>query len=61
MNHVDKDVIRQWMGHKSFQMIDQVYSHFLADYRRQQMAKVQIALPPVSDGNAPNNPAEQAS
>ena len=34
MNGIDKDVIRQWMGHKSFQMIDQVYTHFLDDYRK---------------------------
>jgi hypothetical protein len=26
-------------------MIDLVYSHSLSDYRRQQMAKMQIALP----------------
>lgn len=61
MNGVDKDVLRQWMGHKSFQMIDQVYSHFLADYRRQQMAKMQIDLPPVVDGNGQSAPAEPAS
>ena len=24
MNKIDKDVIRRWMGHKSFQMIDQI-------------------------------------
>jgi integrase len=61
MNHVDKDVLRQWMGHKTFRTIDEVYSHFLADYRRQQMAKVQIALPSVVDGNVLPAPAEQAS
>jgi integrase len=45
MNGIDKDVIRQWMGHKSFQMIDEVYTHFLDDYRRQQMRKMRIDLP----------------
>ena len=45
MNGIDKDVIRQWMGHKSFQMIDEVYSHFLDDYRKQQMRKLRIDLP----------------
>ena len=33
------------MGHKSFQMIDQVYTHFLDDYRKQQMRKLRIDLP----------------
>ena len=61
MNGVDKDVLRLWMGHKSFQMIDQVYSHFLGDYRRQQMAKMQIALPSPSDGNVPSAPPEPTS
>jgi integrase len=61
MNRIDKDVIRQWMGHKSFQMIDQVYSHFLADYRRQEMAKMQIALPSVGGGNNQSDPAAPAS
>jgi integrase len=45
MNGIDKDVVRQWMGHKSFQMIDEVYTHFLDDYRRQQMRKLRIDLP----------------
>jgi hypothetical protein len=45
MNGIDRNVIREWMGHKSFQMIDTVYSHSLNEYRRQQMAKMQIALP----------------
>jgi integrase len=45
MNGIDKDVIRQWMGHKSFQMIDEVYTHFLDDYRKQQMRKLRIDLP----------------
>jgi integrase len=45
MNGIDKDVIRQWMGHKSYQMIDEVYSHFLDDYRKQQMRKLRIDLP----------------
>ena len=45
MNGIDKDVIRQWMGHKSFQMIDEIYTHFLDDYRKQQMRKLRIDLP----------------
>ena len=45
MNGIDRNVVREWMGHKSFQMIDLVYSHSLDSYRRQQMAKMQIALP----------------
>ncbi len=49
MNGADKDVIRVWMGHQSSQMIDQVYSHFLADYRRKEMAKVRIGLPTVGE------------
>ena len=59
MNGIDKDVIRQWMGHKSFQMIDQVYTHFLDDYRKQQMRKLRIDLPddcknpPTSPENPP--------
>jgi integrase len=45
MNGIDKNVIREWMGHKSFQMIDEVYSHFLDDYRKHQMRKLRIDLP----------------
>ena len=45
MNGIDKNVIRQWMGHKSYQMINEVYSHFLDDYRKQQMRKLRIDLP----------------
>ena len=45
MNGIDKDVIRQWMGHKTFQMIDEIYTHFLDDYRKQQMRKLRIDLP----------------
>ena len=45
MNGVDKDLLRQWMGHKSTQMIDEVYLHFLNDFRRQQMRKMRIDLP----------------
>lgn|ERR1039458_1583037 len=56
MNGIDRNVVREWMGHKSFQMIDQVYSHSLDEYRRQQMAKMQIALPPVVDGNGQSSP-----
>ncbi len=57
MNGIDKDVLREWMGHKSFQMIDQVYAHFLSDYRRQQMAKMQIALPAFDNGNGESESA----
>ena len=56
MNGIDKDVIRQWMGHKSFQMIDQVYTHFLDDYRKQQMRKLRIDLP--DDCKNPPTPPE---
>lgn len=45
MNGIAKDMIRQWMGHKTFQMIDEVYLHFLDDYRKQQMRKMRIDLP----------------
>ena len=45
MNGVDKDLLRQWMGHKTTQMIDEVYLHFLDDYRKQQMRKLRIDLP----------------
>ena len=45
MNGVDRDLLRQWMGHKSAQMIDEVCLHFLDDYRRQQMRKMRIDLP----------------
>jgi len=45
MNGIDKDVIRQWIRHKSFQMIDEVCTHFLDDYRNQQMRKLRIDLP----------------
>ena len=48
MNGIDKDVLRQWMGHKSNDMIDQVYTHFLDDYRKQQMRKLRIDLPTES-------------
>ena len=61
MNHVDKDVLRQWMGHKSYQMINYIYAHFQTEYRRQQMAKMQIALPSVNDGPVPPAPAQPAS
>lgn len=61
MNGIDRNVVREWMGHKSFQMIDQVYSHSLDEYRRQQMAKMQIALPPAVDGNGQSAPAEPVS
>lgn len=50
MNGIDKDVIRQWMGHKSCQMIDEVYSHFLDDYRKQEMRKLRIDLPDECKG-----------
>ena len=45
MNGVEKDLLRQWMGHKTTQMIDEVYLHFLDDYRKQQMQKMRIDLP----------------
>ena len=45
MSGIDKDVIRQWMGHKSNQMIDEIYTHFIDDYRKQQMRKLRIDLP----------------
>ena len=63
MNGIDKDVIRQWMGHKSFQMIDEVYTHFLDDYRKQQMRKLRIDLPDdcKNPPTPPENPPPAAS
>ena len=57
MNGVDKDLLRQWMGHKSTQMIDEVYTHFLDNYRKQQMRKLRIDLP----DEAPPEPAPKAN
>jgi hypothetical protein len=57
MNGIPKDVIRQWMGDKSCQMIDEVYTHFLDDYRKQQMRKLRIDL---SDEGTPK-PAPTAN
>jgi len=45
MNGIDKDVIRQWMWHKSFETRDESTSHFLDDYRKQQMRKLRVDLP----------------
>jgi len=45
MNGIDKGVIRQWMGHKSFETPDESTSHFLDDYRKQQMRKSRVDLP----------------
>lgn len=40
MSDVAKDVVRDWMGHSSTKMLDDVYIHYCRDYHASQASKV---------------------
>ena len=46
MSGVEMFTIAKWAGHSSTKMIEEVYGHLSPDYRREQMAKFQIGIPP---------------
>jgi integrase len=42
MSDVAKDVVRDWMGHSTTQLLDDVYVHYCRDYHAKQAAKVRF-------------------
>ena len=40
MSDVAKDVVRDWMGHSTTKLLDDVYVHYCRDYHAKQAAKV---------------------
>lgn len=42
MSDVAKDVVRDWMGHSTTKLLDDVYVHYCRDYHKNQSAKVRF-------------------
>jgi integrase len=42
MSDVAKDVVRDWMGHSTTKLLDDVYVHYCRDYHTNQAAKVRF-------------------
>ncbi len=50
MSGVELLTIAKWVGHNGTRMIEEVYGHLRPQYRREQMSKVSIIVPPSGNG-----------
>lgn len=55
MSDVAKDVVRDWMGHSTTKLLDDVYLHYCRDYHAKQAAKVRFE-PTVIELPQPKEP-----